>query len=136
MQKDLKIGIILGLVLAAVAALWLSTRPSLSTKARMLNSRIEHPRLPVITSSPDTSAQHDDFNTLSSETTTTYKAQDTRREQQDTRLHTVREGETLSDISYRYYGSANKWQKIFNANRGKIKDASRLKPGTKLIIPE
>jgi len=36
MQKDLKIGMVLGLVLAAAIAVWLSTLPCLSTKARML----------------------------------------------------------------------------------------------------
>ena len=56
MQKDLKIGMVLGLVLTIVAMLWLSTRPSLSTKARMLDSynagmqeeSIEQPVLPLI----------------------------------------------------------------------------------------
>ena len=38
MQKDLKTGLILGLILITAAGLWLSTRPGLSTKARMLQS--------------------------------------------------------------------------------------------------
>ena len=39
MQRDLKTGLVLGLVLAALAAVWLSTRHSLSIKARMPHSR-------------------------------------------------------------------------------------------------
>ena len=35
MQKDLKIGLALGLVLVVSALLWLATRPSLSPIARM-----------------------------------------------------------------------------------------------------
>jgi nucleoid-associated protein YgaU len=35
MQKDLKIGMAVGLGLVAVTAIWLGTRPSLSTQARM-----------------------------------------------------------------------------------------------------
>lgn len=52
------------------------------------------------------------------------------------RLHMVREGETLSDISRKYYGSAGKWRKVFEANRGTIKDANAVRSGTKLIIPD
>ena len=52
------------------------------------------------------------------------------------RFHIVRKGETLSEISYEYYGSAGKWRKIFEANRGTVKDANTVRPGTKLIIPD
>jgi len=52
------------------------------------------------------------------------------------RFHIVRRGETLSDISYKYYGSADKWQKILDANRKMIKDVNKPKPDVKLIIPE
>jgi LysM repeat protein len=52
------------------------------------------------------------------------------------RFHVVRKGETLSEISYKYYGSTGKWRKIFEANRGTLKDANTVMSGTKLIIPE
>ena len=52
------------------------------------------------------------------------------------RFHIVRQGETLSEISYDYYGSAGKWRKIFEANRGTVKSADVVKAGTKLIIPD
>jgi nucleoid-associated protein YgaU len=52
------------------------------------------------------------------------------------RFHIVRQGETLSEISYDYYGSADKWRKIFEANRGIVKNANFVKAGTKLIIPD
>lgn len=53
-----------------------------------------------------------------------------------TRSHVVRPGETLSSIAQQYYGSANDWRKILTANEKTIKDANKIAPGTKLIIPE
>ena len=52
------------------------------------------------------------------------------------KFHIVRKGETLSEISRKYYGSANNWKKIFDANRNVLEDANKLTPGIKLIIPE
>jgi len=129
MQTDLKIGMVLGLVLTIVAMLWLSTRPSMSTKARMLNSynagsrqeSIEQPVLPLIAKMETEQSNVPDL---------------TAHKQVEKKIHTIREGETLSGISREYYGSENKWQKILAANRNVIRDANKLKPGTKLIIPE
>ena len=131
------------MVLVAGAAVWLSTVPAVSTKARMQRTYVlpisnqqdvttehrhiaEQPNLPtekssVIESEPPEMSE---------------EQQRTNIETQDTRFHVIRRGETLSDISYRYYGSANKWQRILTANRQTIKDANRLTPGTKLIIPQ
>ncbi len=50
------------------------------------------------------------------------------------RVHVVRPGETLSAIAQQYYGSSNSWRKILEANKA-IKDANKIAPGTKLMIP-
>ena len=50
------------------------------------------------------------------------------------RYHTVREGETLSSISEKYYGSENKWQEILNYNP-EIKTSDGIRVGQKLILP-
>ncbi len=129
MQTDLKIGMVLGVVLTIAATLWLSTRPSMSMKARMLNSynggtqeeSIEQPVLPLIAKVETEQSNVPDF---------------TVRKEVEKVIHTIREGETLSGISREYYGSENKWQKILNANRNVVKNANKLKPGTKLIIPK
>lgn len=50
--------------------------------------------------------------------------------------YTVKKGDTLSEIAKREYGDANKWQKIYNANKSRIgPDPKKLQIGTKLIIP-
>jgi nucleoid-associated protein YgaU len=51
--------------------------------------------------------------------------------------HTVAAGETLSDISLKYYKTANRWKEIYEANKDVIGDNHNLiKPGQELVIPE
>ena len=53
--------------------------------------------------------------------------------------HTVEEGDTLSGIALKYYGSASKelWMVIYDANKAMIGDDPNLiKPGQVLKIPE
>jgi nucleoid-associated protein YgaU len=54
--------------------------------------------------------------------------------QQD-RTYTVRAGDTLSKISKEFYGDANQYMKIFEANRDQLKDPNKIQPGQELIIP-
>ncbi|WP_410005502.1 LysM peptidoglycan-binding domain-containing protein [Aequorivita nionensis] len=49
--------------------------------------------------------------------------------------HTVKSGESLSKIAKQYYGNANKYNAIFEANRGKLKSADLIHPGDELVIP-
>jgi nucleoid-associated protein YgaU len=53
-----------------------------------------------------------------------------------TRFHIVRKDETLSAISQQYYGTSTKWRRILEANKDTIKDANKISPGAKLIIPD
>jgi len=43
--------------------------------------------------------------------------------------HTVMEGDSLSRISLRYYGTPNLWQEIYDANREELAGANMLRPG-------
>ncbi|MCL5409152.1 MAG: LysM peptidoglycan-binding domain-containing protein [Candidatus Omnitrophica bacterium] len=52
------------------------------------------------------------------------------------RKYTIKSGDTLSGISLKFYGTANKWRKIYNANRDIIRNPSDLIIGTKIIIPQ
>lgn len=49
---------------------------------------------------------------------------------------TVEKGDTLSAISKRVYGDANKYNKIFEANKPMLKDPNKIYPGQSLRIPE
>jgi nucleoid-associated protein YgaU len=47
----------------------------------------------------------------------------------------IAKGDTLSAIAKKYYGDANKYPRIFDANREVIKDANLIYPGQKIRIP-
>ena len=49
--------------------------------------------------------------------------------------YVVKAGDSLSKIAKAEYGDANKWRKIFEANRDQIKDPDLIHPGQKLRIP-
>lgn len=51
------------------------------------------------------------------------------------RIHTVKSGETLSEISIRYLGSSRKYQEIFNLNRDQLRSPNDIREGMKLRIP-
>ena len=137
MQKDLKIGMLVGLVLVTAVMLWLSIGPGLSPKAGIQHLRNvatvqensgspnNHPTNSSAAIQPDSTIYSGGHPTV--EQTEKIKTQ---------KFHIVRKGETLSEISRKYYDSANKWQMILEANRQIIKDVNKLKPGIKLIIPE
>lgn len=51
------------------------------------------------------------------------------------RIHEVAKGDTLSAISKKYYGNANDYMKIFNANRDLLDNPDRIQVGQRLKIP-
>jgi nucleoid-associated protein YgaU len=55
---------------------------------------------------------------------------------QNQRQYTVKPGDTLSKISQQFYGNANQYTKIFNANRNVLRDPNAISPGQELVIPE
>jgi nucleoid-associated protein YgaU len=50
-------------------------------------------------------------------------------------FYTVEEGDTLSAIAKKQYGSANKYEVIFRANQPMLKDPNAIYPGQVLRIP-
>jgi nucleoid-associated protein YgaU len=144
MQKDLKIGLALGLVLAATALLWLATRPSLSPLARMSRIPDAEPAQESFEPANDANTANSQPPAISPQTelpdspervpgTAQYEQAEKIKTQ---KFHIVLKGQTLTQISYKYYGSAGNWKKILDSNRNAIKDPNKLIPGTKLIIPD
>ena len=52
------------------------------------------------------------------------------------RTYSVQAGDSLSKIAKKFYGNANDWKRIFEANRDRIKNPDLIQPGWTLKIPE
>lgn len=50
-------------------------------------------------------------------------------------IYEIVSGDTLGKIAKRYYGSAGKYTRIFEANRDVIENPDRIYPGQKIRIP-
>jgi nucleoid-associated protein YgaU len=49
--------------------------------------------------------------------------------------YTVAAGDSLSKIAKQFYGNANDYMKIFDANKDKLSDPNSIKIGQQLVIP-
>jgi nucleoid-associated protein YgaU len=54
----------------------------------------------------------------------------------EAKFYTVAKGDNLSKISKQFYGDANKYQKIFEANKPMLKHPDKIFPGQVLRIPD
>jgi nucleoid-associated protein YgaU len=48
--------------------------------------------------------------------------------------YTVKSGDSLSKIAKHFYGDANKWHRIYDANKDKIKNPDLIHPGQEFTI--
>jgi nucleoid-associated protein YgaU len=141
MQKDFKIGLAIGVILAVGVVLWLATLPILSARARALQAASNinpSPKTPLEIPPSVTSPQPIDteIRNTSDDIQTTNNEQRTMNSGPTQRIHIVQKGDTLSSISAKYYGSARQWRKILAANSDNLPNPNRLIPGSKLIIPD
>ena len=89
-----------------------------------------------VTSSSDTSARRvepgpkADFSQVTGSSDTT-----ARRVEEEQQTYTVEKGDSLSAISKKLYGNANRWREIFEANRDQLDDPDLIHPGQTLRIP-
>jgi len=52
------------------------------------------------------------------------------------KIYEVAAGDTLSKIAKQFYGDANKYMKVFEANKDQLSDPNKIKVGQKLRIPD
>jgi nucleoid-associated protein YgaU len=53
----------------------------------------------------------------------------------ETKKYTVQAGDSLSKIAKQFYGNANDYMKIFNANKDQLSDPNKIDVGQELTIP-
>jgi nucleoid-associated protein YgaU len=51
------------------------------------------------------------------------------------KTYTVKPGDTLSKIAKEFYGNANDYNKIFQANQDKLESPDKIRVGQELVIP-
>ena len=57
------------------------------------------------------------------------------RNRTEEKTYTVKSGDTLSKIAQQFYGKSSEYNKIFDANRDKLKDPDKIQVGQELVIP-
>lgn len=161
MHRDFKIGLIVGLVLLVVAMGWIAGHESFSPHTRLAQEQ-EIASPPPDTQEPVTPVepvieQHDSgtpetlagaplpvesdtkiatvpiFSVQPEEVIPEPEIQPT--PQDEPTYHLVAEGQTLSTIAQTYYGSSAQWKRILDANPSVIRDAHKIRPGMRLMIP-
>jgi nucleoid-associated protein YgaU len=51
------------------------------------------------------------------------------------RVYTVKPGDSLSKIAKNFYGNANDYLRIFEANKDRLNDPNEIQAGQELVIP-
>lgn len=133
MRKDVKTGMVAGTVVCLIATVWfcvkqqIISRPVIKVEAQNIveseykTSEVETDNLPIAMEKPAIPAvvpePFDNNKTMI--------------------IHTVQQGETLSDISKMYYNTPGRWREIYEANKDKFpKGPDTIRTGTRLAIPQ
>lgn len=139
MRKDMKTGMLLGVVLAVIAIV------IISIYSATVESRLQHKKTGSADESNNKSKTDTGTQTPPLTVTSPIDPQNPSPTEQADKtmentsgniiIHTVAPGETLSAISNLYYGTIDQQQKILDANADTITNANRLRPGMQLRIP-
>jgi nucleoid-associated protein YgaU len=160
MHRDFKIGLIVGLVLLIVAMIWIAGHESLSTHARLAREQsISYPpadtQKPVVPAAPieeqpiavappveeplpiesDTKIATEPIFSRPVDIPPEPEPQVQPEPKEEPLYHVVAEGQSLSTIAKIHYGSSAQWKRILDANPTVVRDAHKLRPGMRLLIP-
>jgi len=146
MRKDLKTGMLAGLVLVIVITIWLSMRPSLTVQSRAMQKNLQQSpsddsnSMQLIDEAAGINepyfAKPTNLPTDESTAKDTLAVDEQANKVKTPAVHIVGAGETLSDIAKIYYGAGSEWPRIYKANKALLKSGpGALKPGMRLNIP-
>jgi len=138
MRKDVKTGMMIGTGLSLLAVVWFSVTQMASSPPNSLHSQFVSEDVVTAQAKPDIVYQPPKQRPIAT-TVAQPKPQTipTTITTKKTITHKVVSGQTLSDISKRYYNTTTGWRKIYEANKAKFpKGPDAIKVGVELIIPE
>ena len=159
MSRDVKTGMLIGLVLVIIGLIVISIWPGGGVEDRLMKHTDERTVQPVLggvgadSNDPDESttevADEDNDSSVLQADPVGEPNEDIHRVAEqvveefndppiDTtpRVHIVAENESLSSIAKLHYGDANKWPVIAEANKDVITNVNRLSLGMHLVIPK
>ncbi|MBE0534651.1 MAG: LysM peptidoglycan-binding domain-containing protein [Phycisphaerae bacterium] len=148
MSRDLKTGMLIGLVVVTIAAIAISMWPGAAVEDRMRKNYDRTAQKTIIVT-PAAPAAGEHVNIASRNETPAPQRQEVARAAQQVvqerpqppvtapapRIHTVTADENLSTIAQVHYGDASKWPLIAEANKDVLPDVHRVRPGMRLVIP-
>lgn len=160
MQREVKIGLVIGVVLVAIGVLFWSQspesrRPAPFEEPDLIGGEALDPVAPIArlsdvfseavfrpTDSPPPSAAEPGARRRSAPAPAPEPVPEPvsapaapPRPEPGHRVHVVERGESLWSLAVKYYGNGGKWKAIAEANRSVLPNSDRLTPGMRLVIP-
>ncbi len=141
MNKDVKTGMLIGLVLVIVAVIAVSIWPGGRFQQRRMQADGDEPPAESINrSTPPHESDSGQRATAVEKEMQRVAAHVIEELEQATietgpRIHVVAEGETLTQIAQLHYGDVSKWETIAEANKNILPNVNRIRPGMRLRIP-
>jgi hypothetical protein len=143
MRKDIKTGMLAGTVLCLVAVVWFCAKQQIITQPLI---KFESQSIIESAKKEFTESENDNLTAVSAKpierfNAPTYEPIQPQFQKPDNAgtsiIHTVMQGQTLSDISKIYYNTPYGWKKIYEANKEQFpKDPDTIRLGMKLVIPQ
>ena len=138
MRRDVKTGMLAGTVLCVGAVVWfcakqqIVTGPVIKFESQKLiaptNEELTEAEKssPVVVASAPTKPQTQKSDSAASD-----------KNNETSIIHTVAQGQTLSDISKIYYNTPYGWKKIYEANKEQLPQGpDTIRTGMRLVIPQ
>ena len=133
MRRDVKTGMIGGTVVCLIAIVWFCVKqqiiasPTIKFESQQLTSPANKKNTELEDSKPIVIAP-------------AYKPVQPQVQKPDNAepvIHTVTQGQTLSDISKIYYNTPSGWKKIYEANKEHLpRGPDTIRAGMRLVIPQ
>jgi nucleoid-associated protein YgaU len=137
MRSDVKTGMLAGTVLCLVAIVWFCVKQQIVTGPLV---KFESQSL-TAPANKELAESENDNPTAASANAPTYEQIQPEAQKPDNTgtsiIHTVMQGQTLSDISKIYYNTPYGWKKIYEANKEQLPQGpDTIRAGMRLVIPQ